>query len=209
VHVLDEAASYETTGRDRRRLRGPRRRRRAGDAARPHAAPSARGDKALAADLPHKSDVGGVRLGISGPDELRAAAEGIAAATAGHGIPIGRVLVQEMISGLGEAMVGVRRDPDAGLVTVVAAGGTFAELYADRAVHLGRLDHTAARSMIDEVRALSVLRGYRGGPVGDPHGAGRRPSSPSRTCSRTTRPSPNSRSTRSLSSRTESSPSTR
>src|SRR4029077_19800104 len=68
--------------------------------------------KALAADLPHKSDVGGVRLGINGADELRVAAEGIAAATAGHGIPIGRVLVQEMISGLGEAMVGVRRDPD-------------------------------------------------------------------------------------------------
>ncbi len=123
--------------------------------------------KALAADLPHKSDVGGVRLGITGPDELRAAAEGIAAATAGHGIPIGRVLVQEMISGLGEAMVGVRRDPDVGVVTVVAAGGTLAELYADRAVRLGRLDHAAARSMIDEVRALSVLRGYRGGPVGD------------------------------------------
>jgi len=108
-----------------------------------------------------------VRLGINGPYELRVAAEGIAAATAGHGIPIGRVLVQEMISGLGEAMVGVRRDPDVGVVTVVAAGGTLAELSADRAVRLGRLDHAAARSMIDGVRALSVLRGYRGGPVGD------------------------------------------
>jgi succinyl-CoA synthetase beta subunit len=78
-----------------------------------------------------------------------------------------RVLVQPMMAGIGEALVGYRVDPDVGPLVMVAAGGIFTEIYRDRSLRLAPVDLEAARAMIAEVRGLRLLDGYRGKPRGD------------------------------------------
>jgi succinyl-CoA synthetase beta subunit len=77
------------------------------------------------------------------------------------------VLVQPMIAGVGEALIGYRVDRDVGPLVMVAAGGVFTEIYRDRSLRLAPVDLDTARDMIAEVRGLKVLAGYRGKPAGD------------------------------------------
>ncbi|QFU89870.1 acetate--CoA ligase family protein [Amycolatopsis sp. YIM 10] len=125
--------------------------------------------KALSDQLAHKSDAGGVVLGVADADELRAAARRIIAEVAERaGVDVDRVLVQPMVSpGVGEVLVGYRRSPDAGPVVVLSTGGVQAELYGDSAVRLAPVDHATAAEMVDEVTGLAVLKGFRGKPAGD------------------------------------------
>ncbi len=125
--------------------------------------------KVLSADIPHKTDAGGVRLGIADPAALSAARADILA-TVGRHHPAARIdglMVQEMQCGLGEVLVGFRLDPQFGPLVILAAGGVLAEVYEDRAIRLAPIDHDTAREMIDDVRGLAPLRGYRGLPLGD------------------------------------------
>jgi succinyl-CoA synthetase beta subunit len=78
-----------------------------------------------------------------------------------------RVLVQPMLSGLGEVLIGYRVDPDVGPLIMVAAGGVLTEIYRDRGLRLAPVDTETAHEMIAEVRALGALAGYRGKPKGD------------------------------------------
>ena len=78
-----------------------------------------------------------------------------------------RVLVQPMVAGLGEVLVGYRVDPDVGPLVIVAAGGVMTEIYADRSLRLAPVDLAAAHEMIAEVKGLRTLAGYRGQPRGD------------------------------------------
>jgi acetate---CoA ligase (ADP-forming) len=119
--------------------------------------------KVLAAELSHKSDAGGVALGIADAAALAAA---MAAMRARLPDPR-RVLVQRMISGVGEVLIGYRVDPDAGPLVMLAAGGIFTEIYRDRSLRLAPVDGPTARDMIAEVRGLQALMGYRGRPAGD------------------------------------------
>ena len=125
--------------------------------------------KVLSAQVPHKSDVGGVVLDVRTGEDLKTAARDIRAALACHlpDVPCDRLLVQEMAAGLGEALVGFRRDLHAGPVVVVAAGGLLAELYHDRSVRPAPVSLPEAREMVAEVRAFALLAGYRGGTKGD------------------------------------------
>ncbi len=119
--------------------------------------------KVLAAEISHKSDVGGVALGI-------ADAPGLAAAMAAMRARLPqarRVLVQPMTPGVGEVLVGYRVDPDAGPMVMLAAGGIYTEIYRDRSLRLAPVDVATAREMIAEVRGLKALVGYRGKPAGD------------------------------------------
>jgi acetate---CoA ligase (ADP-forming) len=119
--------------------------------------------KVLSADITHKSDVGGVVLGI--PD---APALAVAIATMRARLPQARrVLVQPMIAGVGEVLLGYRVDPDAGGLVMLATGGIYTEIYRDRSLRLAPVDLDTAREMITEVRGLKVLTGYRGKPAGD------------------------------------------
>jgi succinyl-CoA synthetase beta subunit len=77
------------------------------------------------------------------------------------------VLVQPMISGVGEVLVGYRVDRDVGPLIVLAAGGVLAEIERDRNLRLAPIDLAGAREMIDELRSLVALSGYRGRPKGD------------------------------------------
>jgi acetate---CoA ligase (ADP-forming) len=125
--------------------------------------------KLLSAELAHKSDVGGVVLGVADTAGLRAAVDRIRSDVAARacGLPVERVLVQTMAKGLGEALVGLRRDDHAGAVVVLAAGGILAELYCDRSVRTAPVDLPTARGMVAEVVAFQAVSGYRNGPLGD------------------------------------------
>jgi acetate---CoA ligase (ADP-forming) len=119
--------------------------------------------KVLSAEITHKSDVGGVALGLVDAAALAAAM----AATRARLPQARRVLVQPMIAGLGEVLIGYRVDPDAGPMIMLAAGGIYTEIYRDRSLRLAPVDLATAGEMIAEVRGLKALAGYRGKPAGD------------------------------------------
>jgi acyl-CoA synthetase (NDP forming) len=125
--------------------------------------------KVLSAEVPHKTDVGGVVLSVTDAASLRAAVDTIRTGIAKRapGVSVERVLVQSMAQGLGEALVGLRRDHHAGPVVVLAGGGVLAELYRDRSVRTAPVDLPTARRMVAEVVAFQALTGYRHGRRGD------------------------------------------
>ena len=77
------------------------------------------------------------------------------------------IVVQRMEAGLAEAIVGYRHDALVGPLVLVGAGGMLAELYADYALRLAPVSEQEAATMIEEVKGLSTLRGYRNLPRGD------------------------------------------
>ena len=109
-------------------------------------------------DADHKTEAGGVALGIAGRVEFEARAR-----------KFGReqLLVQRMERGLAEAIVGYRDDPVVGPIVLVGAGGTLAELYKDFVVELAPVSPDEAMRMIEKVKGLAVIRGYRNLPRGD------------------------------------------
>jgi acyl-CoA synthetase (NDP forming) len=125
--------------------------------------------KLLSGSITHKSDVGGVQVGIADEAALQQALTAMAGEVRARGLR-GRVqgyLVQGMRSGLAEAVVAYRRDAEVGPLVSVGLGGRFTEIYADIAVRVAPVHLDEALAMIDEVRGLAVLRGYRGMPAGD------------------------------------------
>jgi len=77
------------------------------------------------------------------------------------------VLVQRMEKGLAEIILGYKHDPQVGPVVVPGVGGVLAEIYRDFAVRLAPVTEDEAARMIEEVKGLAVIRGYRGLPRGD------------------------------------------
>jgi acyl-CoA synthetase (NDP forming) len=109
----------------------------------------------------HKSDSGGVLLGIRGPDELTAAYRELS----GRLGP--RAIVSETIPPGTELALGIAHDADLGPLIVVGAGGVLVELLADRAVALPPVTTDQARRMIGRLRAGRLLAGVRGAPPAD------------------------------------------
>jgi hypothetical protein len=77
------------------------------------------------------------------------------------------VLVQSMARGLAEAIVGYRHDPMVGPVVLVGLGGQLAEIYRDTALACAPVSEQEARAMIEKVKGLAILRGFRNLPKGD------------------------------------------
>lgn len=125
--------------------------------------------KILDEEVAHKSDVGGVVLDVVDRAGVEAARTAISDAMAvqAPGFEPGRFLVQEMVSGVGEVLVGYRYDSQVGPIVVLAAGGVLAELHEDRAVRTAPVTLDTARDMIDEVAATRALSGFRGAEKGD------------------------------------------
>lgn len=125
--------------------------------------------KILSRDIAHKTEAGGVVLGIGSALELEAACRRILAEVARRrpDARIDGIQVQAMERGLAEVLVGYRRDPQVGPTVTVGAGGVLTEIYRDFAVRLAPVDLATAREMIDEVRGLAPIRGYRSLPRGD------------------------------------------
>ncbi|MGW0710660.1 acetate--CoA ligase family protein [Streptomyces sp. NPDC002643] len=121
--------------------------------------------KVLDAAILHKTEVGGVHLGVRTPEELDAALDAI-----GDGR---RYLVEAMAPAGVDLVLGARRDPVFGPVVLVGLGGTAAEALADVAIRLAPLSVTEAADMPGELAGRALLDGWRGGPVLDRSAFGR------------------------------------
>lgn len=109
-------------------------------------------------DVEHKTEAGGVVLDIQSGMELRAHA---------RRMDQPRLMVQRMERGLAEAIVGYRDDPVVGPLVLVGAGGTLAEIYRDFALACAPVSEAEALAMIESVKGLAPIRGYRNLPKGD------------------------------------------
>jgi acetyltransferase len=119
-------------------------------------------------DITHKSDVGGVRLGLDNAHSVRAAYQEITESARLHNpkAHLDGISVEPMVKRRNgrELMVGVVADPVFGPVITFGAGGTMVEVIGDRAVALPPLNHYLVRSMIDSTRVAKMLREFRNMP---------------------------------------------
>lgn len=125
--------------------------------------------KICSAEIPHKTEVGGVVLGIADSTQLSQAFATLRTnlqQKAPHKA-CDQVLVQPMLKGMTEVLVGYRVDPDAGPIIMLAAGGIWAEVMRDRSIRLAPVSVATAREMIGEVKMLKTVTGLRGKQKGD------------------------------------------
>ena len=125
------------------------------------------GPVVLKADVPglvHKTDAGAVELDLHTTAEVRAAYRRLAAR---FGARLSRVLVQPMVTGGTEVMIGVTDDHMFGSLVVFGLGGTATEVLADHAARLTPLTDTDADTLIRSVHAAPLLLGHRGSPAAD------------------------------------------
>ena len=125
--------------------------------------------KLISPDLLHKTDVGGVLLDVRDADAARAGFEAIMArarAAQPHARLRG-VLIQQMLRGGQEVIIGVQRDPTFGPLVMFGLGGILVEVLADVSFRLAPLARQDAEEMIAEVRSARLLDGVRGQPPAD------------------------------------------
>lgn len=127
--------------------------------------------KILSPQIPHKSDVGGVRLGLTNPSEVIAAFHEITgrARTQRPDATIEGVTVEKMaeVDEARELVVGASRDPVFGPVIMFGAGGTMVEILRDNAFALPPLNAVLARRLIDRTRVSRLLDAFRDRPAVD------------------------------------------
>ena len=125
--------------------------------------------KIVSADIAHKSDVGGVHLGIADRAAAGEAFDAIIAAVqaAQPGATVTGVSVQRMAAPGTEVIVGMTADPQFGPVMAFGLGGIMVEVLRDVAFRLVPLEAKDAREMIDEIQGRAVLDGVRGQPPAD------------------------------------------
>lgn len=125
--------------------------------------------KVLSPHIRHPADIGGIALGIETVSGLHHAIETVTvnAAAAEPDAYLDGVAIQRLERGLAEVAIRFERDPEVGPVVTLAMGEGMEETYGDRAVRLAPIDRAAAYAMIDEVRGLVQLRGYRNRAPGD------------------------------------------
>lgn len=120
--------------------------------------------KVVADEITHKTDVGGVELGIADADELRAAAQRIhaAVAAAAPGVAPAGLSVQPMAAPGTEVILGITQDQQFGPVLMFGLGGVFVEVLKDVAFRVVPLEPRDASEMIREIQGFPVLEGFRG-----------------------------------------------
>jgi len=119
--------------------------------------------------LVHKTDVGGVVLGLNSQEEVRQAFNDIRARLNGIGreSEMTGVIVQEMIKGGIETIAGVTQDPSFGPLIMFGSGGIYAELVKDVSLRLHPLTDLDAREMIVSIKMAKLFEGFRGAPPSD------------------------------------------
>lgn len=125
--------------------------------------------KVISKDVLHKSDVGGVRLGIAGTGAIAAAIQSIESSVRQHvaHAHIHGYLATPMVPKGTELLVGLLQDPIYGRVLVFGLGGVFVEIMRDLAFRAVPVTRADAREMVEEIRHKAVLDGARGNPPVD------------------------------------------
>jgi len=125
--------------------------------------------KVASPDISHKTDVGGVALGLEDPSALRSAWSRMAA-TLARTVPGARIEgfeVEAEIRGGKEVLLGIQRDPGFGPIVVFGMGGIYVEVLRDVTFRLAPVRPLSARHMIESVRGFALLQGVRGEPASD------------------------------------------
>ncbi|GAA3090741.1 acetate--CoA ligase family protein [Pseudonocardia yunnanensis] len=125
--------------------------------------------KIVSPDILHKTEAGGVKIGISGDDAVRGAFDEIIANAKAYNADasIDGIQVQQMLSGGQEVIIGATTDPTFGKVIIFGLGGVLVEVLKDVTFRLAPVDHATAISMLDGIKAAEILRGVRGGEAVD------------------------------------------
>ena len=125
--------------------------------------------KIQSAAIPHKTEAGGVRLGLVDFPALEAAYDAILQAARDHapGAAIDGVLLEPMAGRGTEMIVGVVRDPIFGPVVTVGSGGTATELHRDTAYALAPIGEAEATALVRTLRSAPLLEGFRGAAQAD------------------------------------------
>ena len=122
--------------------------------------------KASGRKIMHKTELGLVKLGISSDSDLAKAYDDIMS----KGTQVAEldgVLVQEMLKGNREFIIGLSRDPSFGPCVMFGLGGIFAEVLKDVSFRIAPLTETDAEAMIDEIKTSRLLDEFRGSPAVD------------------------------------------
>jgi acetate---CoA ligase (ADP-forming) subunit beta len=116
--------------------------------------------KACGPDISHKTERNLVQVGLDGPDEVRRAYQQIVENLGGD--QYDGVLVQEMIKGERELVVGLVRDPQFGPCVMFGLGGIFTEVLKDTSFRVAPIEKYDALQMMDEIKAKAILGSFRG-----------------------------------------------
>ena len=125
--------------------------------------------KIVSPDIIHKSDAGGVKVGLKNDNEVRAAFKEISnnAKKYKANAQIKGVLVQEMITSAKEIILGSKTDPLFGPLIMVGLGGIYVEILKDVVFRLAPIDEHEAEKMVESIRTIKLLKGIRGEPPSD------------------------------------------
>lgn len=119
--------------------------------------------KVISEEALHKSDVGGVVLGVTGDEEVERAFRQVTGVVE----EFDGVLVQEFIEGGHEVLVGMALDPNFGPLVAFGLGGIYVELLKDVAFRIYPITDVDAAEMVRETKGYKLLEGYRNNPLGD------------------------------------------
>ena len=125
--------------------------------------------KVVSPDILHKSDVGGVEVGLKGDDDVLRSYRRIMENVRKNNpkARIKGIVVQEMAPPSTEVIVGALKDPQFGPVVMFGLGGIFVEVLKDVAFRVVPFTETEASEMISEIKAYPILKGYRNTPPAD------------------------------------------
>jgi acetate---CoA ligase (ADP-forming) len=125
--------------------------------------------KIVSPDIVHKSDVGGVKVGLNGPGDVRDAYELMLARIAKHqpDARLNGVLVQEMVSEGREIIIGMTRDPQFGPMLMFGLGGIYVEVLRDVSFQLAPITSDDAMQMLMGTKTYKLLKGVRGQGASD------------------------------------------
>ena len=123
--------------------------------------------KFLSSEILHKSDIGGVQLGIRTPDDLRRGFEALRQNLQRHGVREDGYLIAAFIEGGVEMALGIHNDPEVGPLVMVGAGGVLLELIKDVEFRAPPIDRAVAHDMVSRLKSYRLLTGFRGKPALD------------------------------------------
>jgi 4-hydroxybutyryl-CoA synthetase (ADP-forming) len=120
--------------------------------------------KIVSPDIIHKSDAGGVKVGLKNDSEIRSAFKEIMknAKSYKSDARIEGVLVQELVTSAKEIILGAKQDPLFGPLVMVGLGGIYVEVLKDVIFRLAPIDDQEAEKMVESIKAINLLKGIRG-----------------------------------------------
>jgi acetate---CoA ligase (ADP-forming) len=125
--------------------------------------------KIVSPNIQHKTEAGGVVLNVQSRGDLELSVARMIESVSRYApaAKIQGIEVQTMEKGLAEAVLGFRHDPQVGPIVLLGAGGVLTEIYKDFSVRMAPVTRSVALKMIQEVKGLAHIRGYRNLPKGD------------------------------------------